>query len=293
MVKQAHLIDISAVFFRYYFAPGPSIINDDGWEVYPLLASLRWLLKPVFFDADITIAAFDESLGTCFRNKLDPDYKANRAPPTEDIIYQLSLLKSFCEHLGFVVLASETYEADDLIASSVPLLSDHQVRIHSRDKDLRQLLANNVMMQDCANDTLWDEAKLEADTGLKANQIVDFLSLVGDASDFISGVPGIGVKTATALLQVYDDYLGIFQAIELGEGLPVRGGQRIAESLLSNRDRVELNRQLTQLQHNIPISLAPLKFNQDNYQFVTALTEQLGIHRPLKKALENLAELYL
>jgi 5'-3' exonuclease len=292
-VKQAHLIDISAVFFRYYFAPGPSIVNDDGWEVYPLLASLRWLMKPVFFDADITVAAFDESLGSCFRHDLDPQYKANRALPTEDIIYQLSLLKSFCEHMGFVVQAGEEFEADDYIAASAAQLNDCQITIHSRDKDLRQMLASNVVMRDSATDELWDVNRLWSDTGLRPDQVVDYLSLVGDASDNIEGIPGVGVKTATALLQQYGDTFAIYQAIEAGDTLPIRGAQRIANALENHRPRLKLNHQLTRLRQDIPLTLAPLPFNQDNYLFIDALTQQLGIHRPLKKALETLAGLYL
>jgi 5'-3' exonuclease len=292
-VKQAHLIDISAVFFRYYFAPGPSVVNDEGWEVYPLLASLRWLMNPDFFDASLTVAAFDESLGTCFRHDLDCEYKANRALPTEDIIYQLSLLKSFCEHMGFVVLASDEFEADDFIAASVEQLNDYQIIIHSRDKDLRQLLAPNVIMQDSATGSVWDEERLMEELGLKACQIVDFLSLVGDASDNIAGVPSVGVKTATVLLQQYSDFQGIYQAIESAEVLPVRGAARIRNALIENKDRVLLNQQLTRLRQDIPLSLAPLEFNQDNYLFIHALTQELGIHRPLKNALETLAGLYL
>ncbi len=292
-MKQAHLIDISAVFFRYYFAPGPSIINDDGWEVYPLLASLRWLVNPDFFHAHITVAAFDESLGTCFRHTLDPEYKANRALPGEDIIYQLSLLKSFCEHMGFVVLAGEEFEADDYIASCTHVLSDALVTIHSRDKDLRQLLASNVIMQDSANGSVWDEARLMTDVGLKPEQIVDFLSLVGDASDNIEGVPGVGVKTATCLLQHYGSASEIYAAIDAGDVLPVRGAQRIQSALLENKPRLDLNQQLVCLRKDISVSLAPLEFNQDNYLFIDALTQELGIHRPMKKALETLAGLYV
>lgn len=292
-MKQAHLIDISAVFFRYYFAPGPSIVNDEGWEVYPLLASLRWLVQLAFFHAHVTVAAFDESLGSCFRHDLDPEYKANRALPSEDIIYQLSLLKSFCEHMGFMVLAGDEFEADDYIASCIDPLSDAQVTIHSRDKDLRQLLAPSVTMQDSANGSVWDEARLMTEVGLKPEQIVDFLSLVGDASDNIEGVPGVGVKTATCLLQHYGSASQVYAAIDAGDALPVRGAKRIQTALLENKPRLGLNQQLTRLRKDIPVSLAPLAFNQDNYLFIDALTQELGIHRPMKKALETLAGLYI
>ncbi|GAA6133726.1 hypothetical protein NBRC116188_05150 [Oceaniserpentilla sp. 4NH20-0058] len=291
-MKQAHLIDISAVFFRYYFAPGPSIVTDDGWEVYPLLASLRWLVQPRFIQSDVTVAAFDESLGTCFRHELDPHYKANRAMPNEDILYQLSLLKSFCEHLGFVVLAGTEFEADDYLATSVALLPEHEVTLHSRDKDLRQLLTTNVIMQDNATEAIWDVERLKQEVGLAPNQIVDFLSLVGDASDFIEGVSGIGVKTATSLLQTYGDYQGIYRVIDSNASLSVRGAERIAQSLIDQKDRVLLNRQLIELRKDIPISLTALPFDQDGYFFVYALVEQLGLMRPFNKQLEILAGLH-
>ncbi|NVK39015.1 MAG: hypothetical protein HWE18_13900 [Gammaproteobacteria bacterium] len=292
-MKHAHLIDISAVFFRYYFAPGPSIVNDDGWEVYPLLASLRWLLKPEFFTSDLTVAAFDESLGTCFRHTLDEDYKANRAMPTEDIIYQLSLLKSFCENMGFVVLAGEEFEADDYIATCAVMLSDHTKVIHSRDKDLRQLLSPSIVMKDSANDVIWSEDTLFAETGLQASQVVDFLSLVGDASDNIVGVPKVGVKTATSLLQHYQNLDGIYAAVQAGEVLPVRGAKGIAEALTENVSRVRLNQQLIELRKDIPLQLQPLEFTHESYAFLQALSQQVGILTPLNKALEKIAGLHL
>lgn len=292
-MKHAHLIDISAVFFRYYFAPGPSIINDDGWEVYPLLASLRWLLKPDFFSCDVTVAAFDESLGSCFRHTLDEGYKANRALPTDDIIYQLSLLKSYCENMGFVVVAGEEFEADDYIASSVALLHDHQIVIHSRDKDLRQLLAPNVAMRDSSNDVIWNETSLLQETGLTPSQVVDFLSLVGDASDNIAGVPRVGVKTATHLLQHYGSIESLYGAIESGEVLPVRGAKGIAETLVSNVSRVGLNQKLVALRKDIPLQLSAAAFTQESYAFLQALSQQVGIFTPLNKALEKIAGLHL
>lgn len=291
-MKQAHLIDISAVFFRYYFAPAPSIVTDDGWEVYPLLASLRWLVDAKFINADVTVAAFDESLGTCFRHELDPDYKANRALPTDDILYQLSLLKSFCEHLGFVVMAGEEFEADDYIATSVNLLEGFDITIHSRDKDLRQLLSPNVIMQDNATQAIWDVERLKTELGLAPSQIVDYLALMGDTSDFIHGVPGIGAKTAAKLLQSYGDVNGIYQVIEQEVVLNVRGASRVAQSLIEHEDRVLLNQQLVALRGDIPVTLDALEFDQDSYLFVYALIEQLGLLRPFNKQLELLAGLH-
>lgn len=154
--KQAHLIDISGVFFRYYFAPSRSRVNDEGWDVAALFGTVSWLLRQnELFEAAFVVVAFDESLGTGFRHTLDEEYKANRALPTEDIIYQFECLKFICENLGFSIFSSSEYEADDIIATAVNSLSPIQCTIHSRDKDLRQLLCPTVIQRDFMTQKEW------------------------------------------------------------------------------------------------------------------------------------------
>jgi len=289
-MAQAHLIDISAVFFRYYFAPGPVIVNDDGWDIAALLFSLRWLCKDTFFESDITVAAFDESLGSGFRHQLDEEYKANRAMPTEDIVYQLHALKHFCEYMGFVVLASHDVEADDLIGASSVQLAQHECVIHSRDKDLRQLLNKRVIMKDIMTEKIWDVARLLEETQLTPAQIPLYLALMGDNSDNITGLPGIGDKTARNLLQQFKTWPELMAAVEQAETLPVRGSQRISNTLLEYRQLVDHNLQLTQLKNDTVIDLNSLPFDDDNWQMVNALAEQFGMHSKLKKALNIISE---
>jgi 5'-3' exonuclease len=292
-MKNAHLIDISAVFFRYYFAPSPTIVNDDGFDIAALLFSLRWLCKTEFFSDDITVACFDESLGSGFRHQLDKDYKANRALPTQDIIYQLTALKVFCQHLGFAVLASTELEADDLIGAAAIKLEQHFCTIHSRDKDLRQLLNSHVQMKDLMTDKIWDEASLYAETQLTANQVALYLALMGDSSDNIIGLPGIGDKTARALLTEYKTWDGIKTAVASGDKLPIRGSQRICNTIQEYQHLVDHNLQLTQLKTDVSVDLTTRPFKQKNFAMIEALAHEFGIHSKLKKALsiasENLA----
>lgn len=284
-----HIIDISAVFFRYYFAPGPVVINDEGYDVSALLSSLRWLLKPEFLPAESTICCFDESLGTGFRHELDPEYKANRPLPTEDIIYQLSALKLVCETLGFAVLASDELEADDLIATAIQCYSVDPCVIHSRDKDLRQLLIEGrVTMQDVATNQIWTQKRLEEEVGLAPQQIPLYLAMVGDVSDNIPGVPGIGDKTALRLLQAYEDWPQIMDAVHSDDILPVRGSARIKQNILEYQDRIVLNLKLTQLKVLKDQTLRFKVRTSDQIDELMAQCEVLGIAHRLKKPLQRL-----
>jgi len=289
-MKNAHLIDISAVFFRYYFAPTPTIENDDGWDIAALLFSLRWLCRADFFQDDLTVAAFDESLGSGFRHKLDKDYKANRALPTEDIIYQLSALKVFCEYMGFAVLASEDVEADDLIGAASIRLHDYNCTIHSRDKDLRQLLSAKVVMKDIMTEKIWDETALLSETGLTPNQVPLYLALMGDSSDNIVGLPGIGDKTARALLNAYHNWQGIRLAAKSDEKMPVRGSERISNTLIEYEALVEHNLLLTQLKLDSTIDLSTKPFDNSSYATFEALANQFGMGKKLKKAFGIISE---
>ncbi len=286
---QAHLIDASAVFFRYYFAPGPEIFNEDGWDVGALLGATRWLLSQTeFFDeqTQVVATAFDESLGTGYRHTLDPDYKANRPLPTEDIIYQFSALKAICEALGFQVLASDTYEADDLIAVIAKQLPDHATRLHSRDKDLRQLLDAHTELVDFVSGKVWSQERLLEEEGLTPEQIPLYLALVGDASDNITGVPSVGDKTAKTLISAYGSWQGIQAALASEAPIPVRGAKRIAQNLMDHAQQVPHNLSLTLLSSQAAI--APVQWRQPaDWPLVEALVDTFGIRRPLSKLLKT------
>lgn len=284
---KAHLIDFSGLFFRYYFAPGPEIFNEDGWDVSTLLGCTRWLLnQDELFSADVVVVAFDESLGSGFRHHIDEDYKANRPLPSDDIIYQFACLKSVCEFLGFQVLASDVYEADDLIAVAVNQLPDHEVVIHTRDKDLRQLLDQHVSMLDFVSGKNWTETLLMEEEGLRPDQVPLYLALVGDASDNIQGIPAVGDKTAKLLIEHFDNWDGIYQAINDEEPLPVRGAKRIAENLLAFADLIPHNLSLTLLQNDSDIAEVALR-QPAEWDELEAFIDLVGLNKPLSKLLQR------
>ena len=292
-MQHAHIVDISAVFFRYYFAPSPEFYNDDDYEVSALISCVRWLCDARFFSSDITILAFDESLGTGVRHQIDEDYKANRALPTEDIIYQLACLQQVASFMGFSVLKSTEHEADDLIASAVATLRDYECVIHSRDKDLRQLLNQRTCMIDVQTQKVWDTDELWAHTQLHPRQIPDYLALMGDASDNIIGVPGIGDKTARALLNQFPDWPALLLAVQAGQTLSVRGAARLSGLIEEYQELVEHNLRLTRLVDDIEISqeLGDVeRFNVESYETLLLFCQNIGLSEKLKKPLAKLKE---
>ncbi len=284
-MKTVHLVDVCAVFFRFYFSPAPEYLTDEGWDVSSLISMIRWFCKKEFFTDDMVVLAFDESLGTGFRHKIDENYKANRALPTDDIIYQLTLLKSIAQYLGFVVLASNEFEADDLIASSVDQLPEKNCIVYSRDKDLKQLLKGNVSLLDFANGTVWTPDSLYSEMTIEPSQIPLYLALVGDSSDNIQGVVGVGDKTARYLLQEGRNWPELLQFIRSGEALGIRGEARIKGGILESVSLIEKNLSLTQLRVDAPISFKREALTDENWQILNALLEQLNLQRLLKKHL--------
>ncbi len=288
--KTAHIVDVCAVFFRHYFSSTPVFMNEQGWDVSALMACTRWLCQKQFLESNLVVLAFDESLGTGFRHKLDENYKANRALPSDDVIYQLTLLKDIAQLMGFVVLASEEFEADDLIASSISQLDKHTCVIYSRDKDLQQLLSDSVSLLDFSNNKIRTAESLLDTTGLMPEQIPLYLALMGDASDNIQGVVGVGDKTARGLLIKYKTWAGLLSAIDSGVSLPVRGAERIAKAVFEHKDRVQKNLLLTQLRRDVPVSLTSSLFNQESWQVLNALLTQLNINKALKSPLKLVSE---
>ncbi len=285
-MKTAQLVDVCSVFFRYYFSKLPAVINDDGWDVSALLATTGWLCKKELFESSVVVLAFDESLGSGFRHEINPLYKANRALPTEDIIYQLELLKSIGQYLGFVVLASHEFEADDLIASAVAQLPEHTCTIYTRDKDLRQLVTARVSILDFTNEVCWTPQHVIEKMAIHPGQVPLYLALVGDASDNIEGVQGVGDKTARLLLQAFKDWPALVSSLQKNDTLAIRGGARIRQSLLDNEPRVQENLLLIKLRIDAPIDLQVESFNRENWLDLNALLEHLGLQSSLKKSMQ-------
>lgn len=257
MSTALHLVDASLYVFRAWHSMPDEFTDTDGWPVNAVHGFARFLLD--LFERQRpthVVVAFDEALDSCFRNALYPAYKANREPAPEELKRQFAHCKALCQALGLSVLADTRYEADDLIGSAL-----HQWRrqgqpglILSADKDLSQLLEPGDEQWDVARNLRWGHSGVKDRYGVHAHQIADYLALTGDSIDNIPGVPGIGAKTAAALLEHFDSLDALLQRLAEVPFLRLRGARQAAAKIEAHREQALLCRQLATIVRDAPLS---------------------------------------
>ena len=186
----------------------------------------NWLLKLLEQERPGCLAAAcDESLGSGFRHRLCSDYKAKRALPDEALAFQLDACREVAGLLGVAHFASDQYEADDIVGTLAQFSrqAGYQPLILSRDKDLAQLLRDGELLWDSGSADPRGVDELQRAFGVPLHRLADYLALVGDAVDNIAGVPGIGPKTAAAILQHYASIDELLASPADLAALPVRG----------------------------------------------------------------------
>lgn len=293
---RAWLIDASIYIFRAWFSLPDRWRTADGRPLNAVYGYTGFLLDFIGRAAplEFAAAAFDESLGSCFRNDILPAYKASRELPDEDLAFQLDACREVTELLGLPCYSGSRYEADDYLASLATVCrgAGLAVTIVTRDKDLGQILAaEDDHWWDFASDTVLHPAAFEQRFGVPPDKFADYLALVGDPVDDIPGVPGIGAKTAAALLAAFDNLNELGSALDRVSALPIRGATRVAERLAQHWPQVELARRLTGLEYAIPgVDLVP-EFQPQAERFL-ALEARLadwGMPSSLRRRCEHLA----
>ncbi len=258
--EPVYLLDASIYIFRSYFAMPDAWHNADGYSLNAVYGYTQFLLRMLAELKPQRIAsAFDESLGTCFRNDIYPEYKSSRALPDESLAFQLEACRRVTELLGIKCYSHKRYEADDLIATLAKNMrrSGRPIAIMSRDKDLAQLLK---MPGDClwdpVHDVRSDEVAIEKKFGVTPTQLIDYQTLVGDPIDDIPGVPGIGAKTASKLLNAFGSLENLLSRLNELDNGQWRGGKRIAANLDEHREQMTVARQLVCLDEQVPMKFA-------------------------------------
>jgi DNA polymerase-1 len=253
-----YLIDASIYIFRAWFSIPDSMTDANSNPVNAVYGYARFLSEFVErVQPEFVAAAFDESLSKSFRNEIYPEYKANRDPAPPELKRQFQQCRDVTRALGVMDCADHSYEADDLIGTLAAGMREagHCVTILSRDKDLLQILE--------AGDTFWDYAgdrKIRYDQvaesfGVRPEQVVDYLSLVGDSVDNFPGVPGVGQKTACALFEYFDSVDEIYDDLDRVADIPVRGASKLAEKLVAHREAVTICRELAQIRYDAPVEV--------------------------------------
>ena len=255
-----YLIDASYFVFRAWFSMPDDMVDGDGNPVNALYGFTRFLgdfhehTRPEYVGV-----AFDTSLTTCFRNEIYPDYKANRDPAPDELKAQFERCRAVARALGLAEYAEQRFEADDIIGTLVVRMRERGMpsTILSRDKDLLQLLDAGDSMWDFTGGKRTHYKDVPNALGVQAEQVVDYLALAGDSVDNIPGVPGVGPKTASALLNHFECIDDIYSRLDEVAAVPVRGAGKLAAKLDAHKDSAYLSRRLTRIDCEVPMDAEP------------------------------------
>ncbi len=294
----AYLVDASVYIFRAWFSMPDSFSDPSGQPTNAVYGFARFLCELLEQNqADRIAVAFDESLTTSFRNEIYPDYKANRDPAPEELKRQFGWCKDLTRSLGIATYSDGCYEADDLIATLAGYCRNQgdAICVVTGDKDLAQLIEG-------PEDTWWDfsrrrrlnQAGVLEHFGVRPDQIADYLALTGDSVDNIPGVPGVGPKTASALLAHFGDLDSIYNRLEEIAWLKIRGAKKLAMRLRAHEAAARLARQLTGLAGDIAHlhETADIRRTGGCGDSLDALLDSLGFGRPLRERLHRVRDDY-
>ena len=248
---EIYIVDGTYELFRAHFGY-PSRKTDDGREVGALKGYINHL-QSLKKNYEYLGVAFDSKVES-FRNEIFKEYKSSK-DIDKDILGQFSLAEKATELLGITLLSMDQYEADDAIASVCSVFKNKNIKIiiGSLDKDLMQCLSDdNVVMYSTRYKTFTEKQDVFKKFGVYPNQIPDFLALVGDSSDGIPGMKGIGEKTAALLLQKYENIENIYKNLSEWK-LIVRGGERHSNTIYSNYELLKLFKNLTTLRSDVDV----------------------------------------
>ncbi len=251
-----YLIDASIYIFRAWFSVPDSMRGENGMPVNAIYGFCRFLTEFVERSRATHVAiAFDESLTQSFRNEIYPEYKMNRELPPEELKNQFKYCKRLAQAAGFYCVGSDRYEADDLIATLAKSAQDQgsKVVVVSGDKDLAQVLRDDDFWWDFARDRQLKAPQVVEKFGVPPEAIQDFLGLCGDAVDNIPGVPGVGPKTATGLLQAFGTVEGVYENLASISSLKLRGAKTLAAKLELHKDQAFLSKRLATVAYDAPI----------------------------------------
>jgi len=277
------LVDGSSYLFRAYHAL-PAFTSSKGEPTGAVLGVLNMLYKLLDDFEPERIAVIFDAPGKTFRDDLYADYKANRPPMPEDLRPQIEPLLEAVEAIGIPVLRVDGVEADDVIGTLATRASDAGIDtlISTSDKDMAQLVNDQVTLVNTMSDTRLDTDGVREKFGVSPEQMVDYLTLVGDSSDNIPGVPGVGPKTAAKWLGEHRDLQTLKDhADEVGGKV----GERLRESL----DTLPLYKELVTIVCDLALPVEPdgLKLRPPDTDKLRALYERLELRTLLRRVADG------
>lgn len=260
--QTCYLVDGSGYIFRAFYAVAP-LTTKSGFPTNALFGFVKMLVKLLRDFAPQEIAVVFDAGRKTFRNDLYEDYKANRSECPPELAEQMPYFKEFVEAFGLCLLELPGFEADDLIATLTDRLTKEgkKVTIITADKDLMQLVNKDVMLVDTMRGKEVREPEVFEKFGVTPDKVVEVLALIGDDSDNIPGISGVGPKTAAQLIQKYGDVENVIALVdEIESDSSIRGRAKIAATIREEVDKLRLSRKLVEVDRNVPI---PIKGSED------------------------------
>lgn len=272
-MKKLYLVDVSSFFFRAFYAI-PHLTSPSGMPTNALYGFLSMTIKLLReIKPDYLAFCFDRKDGS-FRLDLYEAYKANRGEMPENLVPQVPYVKELTDLLGIPRFEQKGYEADDLIGSLVKLGESQnlEVVIVSGDKDFAQLIGPKVSMFDTMKNVRYDQTSALEKWGVRPDQMIDYLALIGDSSDNVPGVKGIGPKGAQKLLEEFGTLENIYSNIDK---ISAKG---LRTKLEESRDLAFLSKRLVTIATDVKLveSLEELKLKNVNRDLLRAKLEELG-----------------
>ena len=252
------LVDGSSYLYRAFHA-FPPLTNSAGeptGAMYGVLNMLKSLISQVHRSH---IAVVFDAKGKTFRDEMFEQYKSHRPPMPDDLRKQIQPLHDIIRALGIPLLVIEGVEADDVIGTLAVAASkaNQKVLISTGDKDMAQLVDDNIMLINTMNNTLLDRDAVIEKYGIPPELIIDYLALMGDSADNIPGVAGVGEKTALGLLQGIGSMAEIYANLDKVAELPIRGAKKLGDKLLAEKEMADLSYRLATIKTDVDLDITP------------------------------------
>ncbi len=277
--EEIYLIDGSAYIYRAYHATG-GLSNSKGFPTGAVFGFTNMIVKTLRDKSPKRIAVVFDAKGPTFRHEKYSEYKANRPEMPEDLRLQIPKIHEVVEAYRLPKLSVQGFEADDIIATLTRRALDRgwKVVVVSGDKDLMQLVCEDVLMWDPQRDSLYDSAAVEKKFGVPPAGVRDLLALMGDSSDNVPGVPGVGQKTAAKLLQEFGSLEEMYSKVDDISQKAVR------EKIRNNEDKARLSCELVSLDYDVPLqkSVDDLKPDEHDVEKLRGIFKELEFKRLLE-----------
>ncbi|MFN3230961.1 MAG: DNA polymerase I [Alphaproteobacteria bacterium] len=271
------LVDGSSYIFRAYHAL-PPLTRADGTPVGAVYGFCNMLYKLLEdtgeFEKPTHLAVIFDAARLTFRNEIYPEYKANRDDPPEDLVPQFSIIRDAVRAFNVASIELQGYEADDVIATYAHQAKERgaTVTIVSSDKDLMQLVTEDIVMLDTMKNKKLGIPEVHEKFGVGPDKVVEVQALAGDSVDNVPGVPGIGIKTAATLIQEYGDLDTLLDRAE-----EIKQPKR-RQNLIEFAEQARISRELVKLRDDVPVpeTLADLEVQDRDIDKLLAFVEDNG-----------------